>query len=147
MNDSAVPVSARSSCAWLWPVLLSGRDRFEPEVTVEELVEQLLVAPVLDQRHPQHAPQGLAIGQGAVGGRGVHGVERLGHRHADPAQAQEPHEPVQAAFHRAYLPLEATVLAYSARRRARPLANERLPWPAGTARAPEPTDAAGVGAP
>ena len=87
-------------------LLLSCRDRFEPEVTVEELVEQLLVAPVLDQRHPQHAPQGLAIGQGAVGGRGVHGVERLGHRHADPAQAQEPHEPVQAPFQSApYLPL------------------------------------------
>ena len=143
MNDSAVPVSARSSCAWLWPVRLGGRDRFEPEVTVEELVEQLLVAPVLDQRHPQHAPQGLAIGQGAVGGRGVHGVERLGHRHADPAQPQEPHEPVQAVFH---LPPLARG-GYSARRRARPLANERLPWPAGTARAPEPTEAAGVGAP
>ena len=79
-------------------VRLGARDRFEPEVTVEELVEQLLVAPVLDQRHPQHAPQGLAIGQGAVSGRGVHGVERLGHRHADPAQPQEPHEPVQARF-------------------------------------------------
>ena len=129
-------------------LLLGGRDRFEPEVTVEELVEQLLVAPVLDQRHPQHAPQGLAIGQGAVGGRGVHGVERLGHRHADPAQAQEPHEPVQATFQSApYLPLEATVLAYRARRRARPWANERLPCPEGTARSPEPTDAAGVGAP
>jgi hypothetical protein len=79
--------------------LLNCRDRFEPEVSVEELVEQLLVAPVFDQRHPQHAPQGLAIGQRAVGGRGVHGVQRLGHRHADPAQAQEPHEPVQALFH------------------------------------------------
>ena len=82
-------------------VRLGRRYRFEPEVTIEELVEQLLVAPVLDQRHPQHAPQGLAVGQDAVGGRGPHGVDRLGHRHADPAQAQEPHEPVQAALHRA----------------------------------------------
>ena len=125
-------------------VRFGGRDRFEPEVTVEELVEQLLVAPVLDQRHPQHAPQGLAVGQGAVGGRGVHGVERLGHRHADPAQAQEPHEPVQALLHRALLPLER---AYRGRRRARPLAKERLPWAAGTVRAPEATEVAGVGAP
>ena len=43
-----------------------------------------------------------------------------------------------------YLPL---VGYQAARRRARPLANERLPWLAGTARPPEATEAAGVGAP
>jgi len=75
------------------------RDGFEPEVAVEQLVEQLLVAPVLDQRHPQHAAQRLPVGQGAGAGRGAHGIERLGHRHADPVQAQQPHEPVHAAFH------------------------------------------------
>ena len=141
-------------------LLLGRRDRFEPEVTVEDLVKQLLVAPVLDERHPQHASQGLAIGQGAVLGRGAHGVERLGHRHADPAQAQEPHEPVQALFHNSPLasgapPASPSLFiaplwlagSYSARRRARPLANERLPWLVGTARTPEATEAAGVGAP
>jgi hypothetical protein len=60
------------------------RDRREPEVAVEELIEEFLVAAVLDQRHPQRAPQGLPVVQGAGLRRGAHGVMRLGHRHAYP---------------------------------------------------------------
>lgn len=40
-----------------------------------------------------------------------------------------------------------SIAPYRGRRRARPLAKERASWPAGTGRAPEPTEAAGVGAP
>ncbi len=48
----------------------------------------------------------------------MHGVERLGHRHADPAQAQEPHEPVQATFHKRPT---SPLAAYRGRRRRQAL--------------------------
>jgi len=70
------------------------------EERLEDLLEDRFVAVVLDQRHPQRLAQQRLGGQHAGRGRARHGVERLGDRHPDAAEAQQPHEPVQGRLHR-----------------------------------------------
>ena len=69
------------------------------EVEVEDPVERLLVAGLLDQRGGQRGLEGLAVGQADLGAR-AQGVERLGGRDADlgpPEVADELEDPF---FHR-----------------------------------------------
>jgi hypothetical protein len=84
------------------PVAVPGigrADLHQREELVEDLVEDLLVAPVLDQRDAQGRPQLLAVAQhpGLRGAR--HRVQRLRNRDAHLAQPQQPDEPVQGVLH------------------------------------------------
>ena len=75
-------------------------DRPEPEEAVEDPVEGLQVAPVLDQADRQRGAQHLAVDQDAGLGDGVHGVDGLRGAHADAVEPQQPDEPVDRALHR-----------------------------------------------
>ncbi len=94
--------------------------RAQGEEQRKQLIEQLVVAPVLDQGHAQRRPQRLPVGEYARLRGGQHGVGRLGDRHARAEQPQQADEPMQAAFH--------VRLAQPGRRRVN-AANDRLPWP------------------
>ena len=100
-------------------VLLLGQDRLEPEEPVEDPVERLDVAAVLDQRRGQRRAQQLTLGEhSGLRGR-AHGVDRLRDADPHPAQAQQPDEPVQCSFH----------LDHTGRLRA-PRAKDRWPFSA-----------------
>src|ERR1035438_9312719 len=94
--------------------------RAQREERGEQLIEKLVVAPVLDQRHAPRRPPRRPVREHARLRGGQHRVGRLGDRHAYAEQPQQAHEPVQAAFH-AQLPQPG--------RRRMSAANDRLPWP------------------
>jgi hypothetical protein len=84
------------------PVAVPGlrrSDLHQCEEPVEDLVEDLLVAPVLDQRDAQSGLEvGLVGEHSRLAGAG-HGVEGLGDRDAHLPQPQQPHEPVKRVLH------------------------------------------------
>ena len=74
-------------------------DRAQREERGEQLIEKLVVAPVLDQGHAQRRSQRLPVSEHAGLCGGQHGIGRLRDRHAYAEQPQQAHESVQAAFH------------------------------------------------
>ena len=84
------------------PVAVPGLrrpDLHQREEPVEDLVEDLLVAPVLDQRDAQGGLEVRLVGEHPRLAGAGHGVEGLGDRDPDLAQPQQPDEPVQRVLH------------------------------------------------
>ena len=73
------------------------------EELVEDLVEHLLVAPVLDERDAQGGAQLLPVAQHPRLRGARHRVERLRDRDPHPPQPQEADEPVDRVLHDASL--------------------------------------------
>ena len=78
---------------------LGRTDLHQREEPVEDLVEHLLVAPVLDQRDAQGGLEVGLVGEHAGLAGAGHRVEGLGDRDPDLPQPQQPHEPVQRVLH------------------------------------------------
>ena len=110
VKSSSAPSSDRSSWPCPWPCPTSGAaDLHQREELVEDLVEDLLVAPVLDQRDAQGGAQLLLVAQHPRLAGAHHRVERLGDRDAHAAQPQQPDEPVDGVLHQRLPPRPGTL--------------------------------------